>query len=154
MLQQHGAVWGKNVEISVQTCHLELSHIQYECAASALQLFVEFGRMPNLRYPPKKKVEWHQIWWIRRPCLATSCMHVVIQGNYLLTKIFVQELKCCRLSLWMSTIMHEPRGIQIVLQSSMNPHKFFQNPKVIAANSSIFGRRFLIFTVIFRFLIF
>ena len=34
-------------------------------------------------------------------------------------------------SMWMTIILHEPGGIQTVLQSSMNPQKFFQNPKIM-----------------------
>ena len=38
----------QKVKTSIQTCHLELLHMQYRCAASVLWLFVEFGGMLNL----------------------------------------------------------------------------------------------------------
>ena len=75
-----------------------------------------------------KKVAWSQFWRIKISCHATSCMHVVIQGNYPLPEIFVQKIKYCRRST--STILHEHRNIKTVLQSSMNSYKFFQNPKI------------------------
>lgn len=74
---------------------LELSHMQYRCVVSFLQLFVEFDAIPGLSnnlisnkfgrkgspFLPKKKVIWYQIWRIRRPCHATSYMHFIMKSK-------------------------------------------------------------------------
>ena len=100
-----------------------VSHaVQMYCFSSAIVCGV-WRYTKSFRYPERKKVWGSQVWRIRKPCSAISCTHVVIP----LTEMSVHETIRCRRLKWTNTILHKPGDIRTVLQSSMNPYKFFQN---------------------------
>lgn len=105
--------------------------MQYRCAASAPQLFVEFGGIPHLSGTPKEKsrrasslankeaMPCHFLYACRNPSRSLKCSF---------KKSNTADVRCGRAPSCMNHRRHSNGPPKV--QSTMNRHKFFQNPKI------------------------
>lgn len=88
---------------------------------------LDFGDISLFILTLKKNVVWSQSWGIGRPIHASIRMLTIMQGNYRIIEMFTEVIECISRSMGPGTILHEPRGVWIVLQRILNRHKIIPN---------------------------
>ena len=114
---------------NVQTCHLELTHMHYRCAASVPQLFVEFGGIPNISGIPKEKSRSASS-LANKESMPSHFFYACLNPR----KLPANRNVLSRKQILQTFDVHEHHLALIKRHSNgppktMNRHKVFQNPK-------------------------